>query len=36
MIARINAETDIFRAAVAFKEIYPWVDRKQKWYEAPA
>ncbi|MEE8172309.1 MAG: hypothetical protein V3T62_05205, partial [Alphaproteobacteria bacterium] len=28
MVARINSETDIFRAAAAFEEAYPWADRK--------
>ncbi|MDP6588186.1 MAG: amidase family protein [Alphaproteobacteria bacterium] len=28
MVARINSETDIFRAAAAFEEAFPWADKK--------
>ncbi len=28
MVARINSETDIFRAAATFEEAYPWADKK--------
>ena len=27
MVARINSETDIFRAAAAFEEAHPWADK---------
>lgn len=28
MAARINSETDIFRAAAAFEEAFPWADKR--------
>ena len=28
MVARINSEIDIFRAAAAFEEAFPWADKK--------
>jgi Asp-tRNA(Asn)/Glu-tRNA(Gln) amidotransferase A subunit family amidase len=28
MVARINSEVDIFRAAAAFEEAHPWADKK--------
>jgi aspartyl-tRNA(Asn)/glutamyl-tRNA(Gln) amidotransferase subunit A len=30
MVARINSEVDIFRAAAAFEEAFPWADKKPK------
>jgi Asp-tRNA(Asn)/Glu-tRNA(Gln) amidotransferase A subunit family amidase len=30
MVARINSETDIFRAAAAFEEAFPWADKKPR------
>ena len=28
MVGRINSEIDIFRAAAAFEEVYPWADKR--------
>ena len=36
MVARINSETDIFRAAAAFEEAFPWADKKPQLPEASA
>jgi Asp-tRNA(Asn)/Glu-tRNA(Gln) amidotransferase A subunit family amidase len=36
MVARINSETDIFRAAAAFEAAYPWADRKPRLEEVSA